>query len=136
MVRQCELVGISRSSHYYTATGEGEFNLELMRRIDRQFLETPWYGSRQMARQLRRSGGAVGRTRIRRLMRLLGLQAIYQKPHTSRPNAQHRVYPYLLGGLSIDRPNQVWCADITYIPLRRRFLYLVAVIFRSRPGST
>jgi len=125
---QCELVGISRSSHYYTAKGESEFNLELMGRIDRQYLETPWYGSRQMARHLRRDGVSTGRTRIRRLMRLLGLQAIYQKPRTSRPNEQHRVYPYLLRDLVIDRPNQVWCADITYIPMRRGFLYLVAVM--------
>jgi len=125
---QCELVGISRSSHYYTAKGESEFNLELMGRIDRQYLETPWYGSRQMARHLRRDGVSTGRTRIRRLMRLLGLQAIYQKPRTSRPNEHHRVYPYLLRDLVIDRPNQVWCADITYIPMRRGFLYLVAVM--------
>jgi len=128
VVRQCELVDISRSSFYYTATGESEFNLVLMRQIDRQFLETPWYGSRQMARQLRRGGYVVGRTRVRRLMRLLGLQAIYQKPRTSMPDEQHRVYPYLLRGLSIERPNQVWCADLTYIPMRRGFLYLVAVM--------
>lgn len=128
VVRQCELVGISRSSHYYTARGESEFNLDLMRRIDRQYLETPWYGSRQMARHLRRDGVSVGRNRVRRLMRLLGLQAIYQKPRTTIPNTEHRVYPYLLGGLSIERPNQVWCADITYIPMRRGFLYLVAVM--------
>lgn len=81
-----------------------------------------------MTRQLRRDGYAVGRTRIRRLMRLLGLQAIYQKPRTTIPKAQHQVYPYLLRGLSIERPNQVWCADITYIPMRRGFLYLVAVM--------
>ena len=128
VVRQCELVGISRSTHYYTATGESGFSLELMRRIDGQYLQTPWYGSRQMTRQLRRDGLSVGRTRIRRLMRLLGLQAIYQKPRTSIPNEQHRVYPYLLGDLVIARPNQVWCADITYIPMRRGFLYLVAVM--------
>lgn len=128
VVCQCELVGISRSSHYYTATGESEFNLDLMRRIDRQYLETPWYGSRQMARHLRRDGISVGRTRVRRLMRLLGLQAIYQKPRTTIPNVQHRVYPYLLRDLVVERPNQVWCADITYIPMRRGFLYLVAVM--------
>ena len=128
VIRQCELVGISRSSHYYTPRGESELNLELMSRIDRQFLETPWYGSRQMVRHLRRQGYSVGRTRIRRLMRLIGLQAIYQKPRTSVPNEQHRVYPYLLRGLSIERANQVWCADITYIPMQRGFLYLVAVM--------
>ena len=128
VVRQCTLVGISRSSHYYPARGESALNLELMRRIDRQYLATPWYGSRQMARQLRRDGYAVGRTRVRRLMRLLGLQAIYQKPRTSLPNEQDRVYPYLLSGLVIERPNQVWCADLTYIPMPRGFLYLVAVM--------
>jgi len=126
--RQCDLVGISRSTHYYTSKGESEFNLDLMRRIDRQYIETPWYGSRQMARHLRRAGISVGRTRVRRLMRLLGLQAIYQKPRTTVPNTQHRVYPYLLRDLAVDRPNQVWCADITYIPMRRGFLYLVAVM--------
>jgi putative transposase len=128
VVRQCELVGISRSSHYYTARGESEFTLDLMRRIDRQYLEMPWYGSRQMARHLRRDGVSVGRNRVRRLMRLLGLQAIYQKPRTTIPNTEHRVYPYLLRDLVISRPNQVWCADITYIPMRRGFLYLVAVM--------
>lgn len=128
VVRQCELVDISRSSYYYTPSGESEFNLELMGEIDRQFLETPFYGSRQMARHLRRRGYAVGRTRIRRLMRLMGLQAIYQKPRTSTPNVHHRVYPYLLRGLSITRANQVWCADITYIPMHRGFMYLVAIM--------
>lgn len=128
VVRQCALVSISRSSYYYTPSGESELNLVLMREIDRQFLETPWYGSRQMARHLRRRGYDVGRTRIRRLMRTMGLQAIYQKPRTSTPNAQHRVYPYLLRGLSIEHPNQVWCADITYIPMHRGFMYLVAVM--------
>jgi putative transposase len=128
VVRQCDLVGLSRSSHYYTAKGESEFNLELLRRIDRQYLKTPWYGSRQMTRQVRRDGVCAGRTRIRRLMRRLGLQAIYQKPRTSIPNAEHRVYPYLLRDLVIDRPNQAWCADITYIPMSRGFLYLVAVM--------
>ena len=128
VARQCELVGISRSSHYYRAKGESDFNLALMRRIDRQYLKTPWYGSRQMARHLRREGISTGRARVRRLMRLLGLQAIYQKPHTSIPNSRHRVYPYLLRDLAVTRPNQVWCADITYIPMRRGFLYLVAVM--------
>ena len=128
VVRQCALLSISRSSYYYTPSVENEYNLELMCKIDRQFLETPFYGSRQMARHLRRQGYAVGRTRIRRLMRRMGLQAIYQKPRTSMPNTQHRIYPYLLRNLSVERPNQVWCADITYIPMRRGFLYLVAVM--------
>ncbi len=128
IVRQCTLVSISRSSFYYEGKGESPLNLELMRLIDEQFLETPWYGSRQMARHLRRLGYCVGRKRVRRLMRLMGLQAIYQKPRTSDPHPDHRIYPYLLRGLEIDRANQVWCTDITYIPMRRGFLYLVAIM--------
>lgn len=108
--------------------GESGQNLELMRLIDQQYLETPWYGARQMTRHLRREGHAVNRKRIARLMQLMGLSAIYQKPNTSKPHPQHKVYPYLLRGLTIDRPNQVWCADISYIPLRRGFLYLVAIM--------
>jgi putative transposase len=128
IARQCELLDISRSSYYYEATGENPFNLELMRLIDEQFLETPYYGARQMARHLRRQGYGVGRKRIGRLMRLMGLSPIYQKPNTSKPHPQHKVYPYLLRGLTIDKPNQVWCADVTYIPMRRGFLYLVAIM--------
>lgn len=128
IVRQCELVGISRSAHYYRPSGESELNLELMRVIDKQFLATPWYGSRQMARHLRRAGYTVGRTRIRRLMRKMGLQAIYQKPRTSAPHPTHRIYPYLLRHIAVERPNQVWCADITYIPMQHGFMYLVAVM--------
>ncbi len=99
-----------------------------MRRIDELFLKYPFYGSRQMARQLRRDGVCVGRHRIRRLMRLMGLEAIYQAPKTSEPHPAHRIYPYLLKGMTIDRPNQVWCADITYVPVQRGFLYLVAIM--------
>ena len=128
IARQCSLVSISRSSFYYEGKGESPLNLELMRLIDEQYLETPWYGSRQMARQLRRLSYCVGRKRVRRLMRLMGLQAIYQKPRTSDPHPDHRIYPYLLRGLVIDRANQVWCTDITYIPMRRGFLYLVAIM--------
>ena len=128
IVSQCELVRISRSTFYYEGKGESGFNLELMRLIDEQFMETPYYGSRQMARHLRRQGYTVGRKRIRRLMRKMGLQAIYQRPRTSQPHPEHRVYPYLLRGLTIDRPNQVWCSDITYIPLQRGYLYLVAIM--------
>jgi putative transposase len=108
--------------------GESPQNLELMRLIDEQHLESPWYGARQMTRHLRREGHAVNRKRIGRLMQLMGLSAIYQKPNTSKPHPQHKVYPYLLRGLSIERPNQVWCADISYIPLKRGFLYLVAIM--------
>lgn len=126
--RQCELVGIGRSTFYAPAAAETPLNLSLMRLIDEQFLETPWYGSRQMARHLRRHGYAVGRKRIRRLMRKMGLQAIYQRPKTTVPHPEHKKWPYLLRGLDIIRPNHVWCADITYIPMRRGFLYLVAVM--------
>ena len=128
IVRQCELVSISRASFYRQPAGESEENLALMRLIDEQFLETPFYGSRQMARHLRRQGWCVGRKRVRRLMRKIGLQPIYQKPRTSDPHPQHRIYPYLLRNLVIDRPDHVWCADVTYIPMRRGFLYLVAIM--------
>jgi putative transposase len=128
VVRQCDLVSISRSGFYYQPTGETPLNLTLMRLIDVQFLETPWYGSRQMARHLRREGYTVGRKRVRRLMAKMGLEPIYQRPRTTVPHPEHQVYPYLLREMVIDRPNQVWCADITYIPMRRGFLYLVAVM--------
>ena len=126
--RQCEILAISRSSFYYTPKGESPANLALMRRIDELFLKYPFYGSRQMVRRLRRDGFCVGRHRVRRLMRLMGLSAIYQKPRTSDPHPEHRIYPYLLKGLAITHPNQVWCADITYIPVQRGFLYLVAIM--------
>jgi putative transposase len=103
-------------------------NLDLMRLIDVQFLETPFYGSRQMQRHLKNHGVMAGRTRVRRLMRKMGLMAIYQKPRTSVPHPEHRIYPYLLRGLRIDYPDQVWCADITYVPMKRGFLYLVAIM--------
>ncbi len=99
-----------------------------MRRIDELFLKYSFYGSRQMVRQLRREGVCIGRHRVRRLMRLMGLQAIYQKPRTSNPRPEHRIYPYLLRNMRINRANQVWCADITYIPVQRGFLYLVAIM--------
>ena len=128
IVRQCELVSISRSSFYYEGKGESLLNLELMRVIDEQFLETPYYGSRQMTRHLKRQGYCVSRKRIRRLMRKMGLAPIYQKPRTSEPHPEHRIYPYLLRGVSIERPDHAWCADVTYIPMRRGFLYLVAIM--------
>jgi putative transposase len=128
IMRQCELASISRSGFYYQPAGETPLNLELMGLIDRQFLETPWYGSRQMARHLRREGYPVGRKRIRRLMAKMGLEPIYQRPRTTVPHPGHQIYPYLLRDMVIERPTQVWCADITYIPMRRGFLYLVAVM--------
>ncbi|MHA3980684.1 IS3 family transposase [Halovulum sp. GXIMD14794] len=125
---QCRLLSISRSSFYYAPQGETGMNLALMQLIDRQFLETPFYGVRQMTWHLQNEGHAVNQKRIRRLMRLMRLMPIYQKPTTSKPAKGHKTYPYLLGGLRVDRPNQVWCADITYLPMRRGFLYLVAIM--------
>ncbi len=128
IARQCQLVSVARSSFYYERQGESPENLRLMRRIDEQFLESPFFGSRQMTRWLRREGETISRKRVRRLMRLLGLQAVYQRPRTSQPNPEHRIYPYLLRDLEITRPDHVWCTDVTYIPLQRGFLYLVAVM--------
>jgi len=128
IARQCALVSIARSTFYREPAPESAVNLDLMRRIDEQFLEAPWYGSRQMTRHLRREGHAVGRKRVRRLMAKMGLAAIYQRPRTTVPHPEHRIPPYLLRELTVDQPNQVWCADITYIPMRRGFLYLVAIM--------
>ena len=128
IARQCEILGISRSSFYYEAKGENPLNLKFMRMIDEQFLETPWYGSRQMARWLQREGHRVGRKRVVRLMRKMGLTPVYQKPSTSKSQPGHKIYPYLLRGVDVVEPGHVWCADITYIPMRRGFLYLVAVM--------
>jgi putative transposase len=128
VARQCQLVGISRSGFYYKPMGETELNLTLMRLMDEQHMRTPFYGARQMARHLRREGYVVGRKRIRRLMHKMGLSVIYQRPRTTMPEVDHEVYPYLLRDLVIERPNQVWCADITYISMRRGFLYLVAIM--------
>ena len=127
LVRQCRLVSIARSSFYYEGSPESDLNLELMRLIDEQFLETPFYGSRQMARWLRRQGYAVSRKRVQRLMRKMGLEALYQRPRTSVAHPEHEIYPYLLRDREVVRANEVWCSDITYIPLRRGFLYLVAI---------
>jgi len=126
--KQCQLLSINRSSWYDEPTGESPLNLKLMRLIDEQYLLTPYYGSRQMARWLRRQGHNVGRHRVRRLMALMGLHAIYQEPRTSQPHPHHRIYPYLLRNLAVTRANQVWCTDITYIPIKRGFLYLVAIM--------
>ncbi|GAA6203202.1 hypothetical protein NBRC116599_44290 [Aquicoccus sp. SU-CL01552] len=126
--RQCSLLSLARSGLYYQPRGESTENLAFMEIIDRQFLETPWYGSRQMARHMQREGHKCGRHRVRRLMRLMRLVPIYQEPKTSQKHPEHKIYPYLLKGLAITRPNQVWCADISYIPMRRGFLYLVAIM--------
>jgi putative transposase len=121
---QCRLLALSRSTLYYQPTGHSAETLALMRRIDELYLDYPFYGSRHLARE----GVTVGRRRVRRLMRLLGLEAIYRKPRTTVANPEHRVYPYLLRGLEIERANHVWCTDITYIPVQGGFLYLVAVM--------
>jgi len=126
--RQCSLVGISRSSYYYEPAGESALNLQLMRLIDAEYLKTPWYGSRQMARRLRQLGHNVNRKRVRRLMGLMGIEAVYRKPRTSVPGDGHRIYPYLLRDVEVTRPNQVWCSDVTYIPMPRGFMYFVAVM--------
>jgi len=128
IVAQCRLLSVPRSTLYRRPAPVSEDDLQLLRRIDEQYLTAPFYGSRRMVAVLRRDGWAVNRKRVRRLMRLLGIEAIYQKPNTSRRHPDHKVYPYLLRGLVIDRPNQVWCADITYIPLAKGFVYLVAVM--------
>jgi putative transposase len=123
IVRQCELLNLPRSSAYYTPVGETAENLKLMRAIDEQFLVTPFYGSRKMALELN-----VNRKRVQRLMRRMGLEAIYPKRSTSRGAPGHKIYPYLLRNVAIVRPDQVWSSDITYLPLRHGFLYLTAVI--------
>jgi putative transposase len=126
--RQCELLGLNRSTLYYSGAEESETNLCLMRLIDEQYLQTPFYGSRRMTVWLQGKDQAVNRKRVQRLMRLMGLEAIYPKPRLSQRDGDHRIYPYLLRGLQVDRPNQVWAADITYIPMSQGFMYLVAVI--------
>jgi len=123
IARQCRLLELARSTCYYTPVGETAANLELMKAIDRQYLETPFYGSRKMAEEL-----SVNRKRVQRLMRLMGLEAVYPKRRTTRPAAGHKIYPYLLRNLAITRPDQVWAGDITYVPLRHGFLYLAAVM--------
>ena len=126
--KQCRLLNISRSSYYYRTKPISPQDLELMRTIDELYLQNPSSGSRSLSRQLRRLGKKVNRKRVQRLMRLMGIEAVYPRPRTSRPHPQHKVYPYLLRDLTISRPNQVWACDITYIPMARGFMYLVAVM--------
>ena len=133
LARQCQLLDVSRSSQYYAPLGESSGNLALMRWLDELHLAYPFYGSRQMVRHLRREGVVTGRHRVRRLMRLMAMEAIYRKPRTSVANPEHRVYPYLLRDLMIDRADQAWCADITYIPVTNGFFYLVAVMGLGQP---
>ena len=126
--RQCELIDLPRASYYREPARETDKNLELMRLIDEEYTEHPFFGSRQMRNYLRRQGYKVNRKRVQRLMRLMGIRAIYRKPRTSKPGKGHKIYPYLLRGLKVTRLNQVWSADITFIPMAKGFLYLVAII--------
>ncbi len=129
IARQCDLIGLNRSSYYYEPLPENPYNLELMRLIDEQYTRRPYYGSRRMRDWLYNEHGiTVCRDRVRRLMRLMGIEAIYPKPRLSIKNKENRIYPYLLRDISIDHPDQVWATDITYIRLRRGFAYLVAIM--------
>ena len=128
LVRQCTLLDISRGSVYYQPTTPRAKDLEQMALMDRQYLKTPFYGSRKMQVWLQGQGHPVGRNKVRRLMRLMGLEAIYRRPNTSKPVPGHKIYPYLLKGVEINRVNQVWAADITYIPMAQGFLYLAAIM--------
>jgi putative transposase len=128
IVAQCRLLKIARSTLYYRPAAVSADDLQVMRQLDEQYLVTPFYGARRMVAVLRRGGFAVNRKRVRRLMQVMGIEAIYQKPNTSRRHPEHKVYPYLLRGMVIERANQVWCADITYIPMAKGFVYLVAVM--------
>ena len=128
VLTQCRLLKVARSTLYYRPVPVSADDLSVMRRMDELHLAYPFYGSRRMAAVLRREGRAVNRKRAQRLMEVMGIEALYQKPNTGKGHPDHKIYPYLLRGLSIDRPNRVWCADITYIPMAKGFVYLVAVI--------
>jgi len=133
--RQCQLLGISRSSLYYQRRELLAEDLMLMRLIDEEHLRTPVYGTRRITAHLNRLGYRVNRKRTRRLMRRMGLQAVYPRPRTSQPGKGHRIYPYLQRGLTIDQPNPIWATDIGYIPMARGFMYLVAIIGLAQPTS-
>ncbi len=128
VVRQCKLLDISRSGLYYQSAGVSDEDLNLMKLIDRQYMATPFYGARKIAAWLKSERHSVNRKHVRRLMQLMGLRAIYRRPRTSKPAPGNKIYPYLLNGMEITRPNQVWCADVTYIPMARGFLYLVVIM--------
>jgi putative transposase len=125
---QCQLLGLSRSSVYYRPRGVSEADLRLMRRLDELHLEHPFLGARKLARLLKDDGFAVGRRHVGTLMRRMGIEPIYRKPRTSLPDKGHRIYPYLLAGVAIERANQVWATDITYLPMAKGFVYLVAIL--------
>ena len=126
--RQCRLLALPRSSVYRNPADLSAQDLAIMALIDRHYLARPYYGSRRMAAWLATQGHLVNRKRVQRLMRLLGVAAIYQRPNTSKPAAAHKIYPYLLRGRAIERVNQVWCSDVTYIPMAKGFLYLVVIM--------
>lgn len=126
--QQCLLLGVNRSSLYYHSKGETEYNLMLMRKLDEQYTKTPFYGVEKMTEHLQNQGDKINVKRVRRLLRTMGLEAIYPKPNLSRNNPEHKIYPYLLKGVAIERKNQVWSTDITYIRLQKGFVYLVAII--------
>jgi putative transposase len=128
MRRQCELLGVNRSGLYYERLGESDENLALMRLLDEQYTRTPFYGSRKMVEWLGTQGFNVNRKRVSRLMAFMGIEAVYPKPRLSQPGEGHRIYPYLLRGVGVDRVNQVWSTDITYIRMAQGFVYLVAVM--------
>jgi len=128
VTRQCELLGLNRTGVYYTPRPVSEADLRLMRRIDELHLKHPFYGARRLAKQLVRDGFEVGRVHVATLMRRMGIEALYRRPRTSIPDRESLIYPYLLGGLTIDRANQVWASDLTYLPMAHGFLYLVAIL--------
>jgi len=134
--QQCRLLKIHRSTFYYKKKPIKPIDLKLMKLIDKQYLKTPTWGSRSMRNYLRRLGYKVNRKRVQRLMRLMGLEAIYPKPRTSRPHPAHKVYSYLLRNLKIEHPNQLWATDITYIPLARGFMYLVGCDGLEQPQGS
>lgn len=128
VVQQCRLLNVHRSGLYYQPCKESEENLFVMRLLDEQYFKTPFYGVRRLTAWLKQQGYCINRKRVRRLMELMGWQTIYRKPNTSKPCKENRIYPYLLRGLEINRANQVWAMDITYVPMRKGFMYLCAVI--------
>lgn len=128
VTRQCRILQLARSTAYYEPVSSSPDHLALMRRIDELHLEHPFAGSRMLRDMLKREGHPIGRKRVRTLMNKMGIEALYRKPNMSRRHAAHPIYPYLLRNLTIDRPNQVWATDITYIPMRRGFVYLAAVM--------
>jgi putative transposase len=126
--KQCDLLGLSRSSYYYQPCGESSEDLLLMKEIDKLYTQYPFYGARRLAVNLSANYQPINLKKIRRLMKLMNIEAIYPKPNLSKPNLEHKIYPYLLRGKKIEKVNQVWSTDITYVPMEQGFLYLCAVV--------